>query len=61
VNYICPVQGAEDAMAEVDGSLVGNPLIFPSDEDLAETFALKSVESKIRERYDKEFNQVIGA
>jgi len=61
VNYICPVQGAEDAMAEVDGSLVGNPLIFPSDEDLAQTFALKSVESKIRERYDKEFNQVIGA
>ena len=61
VNYICPVQGAEEAMAEVDDSLVGNPLIFPSADDLAETFAFKSVDTKVREQYDKEFNQVIGA
>jgi len=61
VNYICPVQGAEEAMAEVDESLVGNALIFPSAEDLAETFAFKSVDTKVREQYDKEFNQVIGA
>jgi spermidine/putrescine transport system substrate-binding protein len=61
VNYICPVEGAEEAMAQVDKSLVGNPLIFPTSEDLAETFAFKTVESKVREQYDKEFNQVIGA
>ena len=61
VNYICPVQGAEEAMAQVDDSLVGNPLIFPTEEDLAETFAFMSVDTKTRERYDKEFNQVIGA
>jgi len=61
VNYICPVQGAEEAMATIDESLVGNPLIFPSADDLAETFSFKSVDSKTREQYDKEFNQVIGA
>ncbi|MEO5851395.1 MAG: spermidine/putrescine ABC transporter substrate-binding protein [Nocardioides sp.] len=61
VNYICPVQGAEEAMATIDESLVGNPLIFPSADDLAETFSFKSVDSKTREQYDKEFNRVIGA
>jgi spermidine/putrescine transport system substrate-binding protein len=61
VNYICPVKGTQEAMAKIDESLVGNPLIFPSEEDLAGTFAFKSVDSKTREQYDKEFNQVIGA
>ena len=61
VNYICPVEGAEEAMEKVDPSLVGNPLIFPTEEDLAETFAFMSVDTKTREEYDKAFNQVIGA
>jgi spermidine/putrescine transport system substrate-binding protein len=61
VNYICPVQGAEQAMEKVDPSLVGNPLIFPTEEDLAGTFAFMPVDTKTREGYDKAFNQVIGA
>jgi spermidine/putrescine transport system substrate-binding protein len=61
VNYICPVQGAEEAMESIDPSLVGNPLIFPTQEDLAATFAFKSVDTKTREEYDQAFNQVIGA
>ncbi len=61
VNYICPVKGAEEAMEQVDPSLVGNPLIFPTDDDLANTFAFMSVDTKTREEYDKAFNQVIGA
>jgi spermidine/putrescine transport system substrate-binding protein len=61
VNYICPVAGAEEAMASVDESLVGNPLIFPSEADLANTFAFMNVDTKKREELDKEFAQVIGA
>ena len=61
VNYICPVQGAEEAMAEVDDSLVGNPLIFPTDDVLSKTFAFMSTDTKTREQFDKDFNQVIGA
>ncbi len=61
VNYICPVQGAEDAMADLDESLVGNPLIFPTSTDLETTFAFKNLDTKVREGYEKEFNQVIGA
>jgi spermidine/putrescine transport system substrate-binding protein len=34
VNYICPVEGAREAMEQVDPSLVDNPLIFPTPEDL---------------------------
>lgn len=61
VNYICPVKGAEEAMAGIDESLVGNPLIFPTDEYLANTFGFMATDTKTRERFDKEFNQVIGA
>ena len=61
VNYICPVQGAEEAMAKVDDSLVGNPLIFPTEEVYAKTFSFMSTDSKTREAFDKDFNQIIGA
>ncbi len=61
VNYICPVKGAEEAMAEIDDSLVGNPLIFPTSEDLATTFSFANVDTKTREEYDKAFNAIIGA
>ena len=61
VNYICPVKGAEEAMAALDDSLVGNSLIFPSPDDLAGTFAFMATDTKTREKFDKDFNQVIGA
>ncbi len=61
VNYICPVKGAEEAMASVDESLVGNPLIFPTSEILDQTFAFMATDTKTREAFDKDFNQIIGA
>lgn len=61
VNYICPVKGAQEAMAEIDEELVDNPLIFPTSDDLAGTFSFMSLDAKTREQYEKEFNQVIGA
>jgi len=61
VNYICPVKGTQEAMQKVDPSLVDNELIFPSAELLATTFAFMSTDSKTREQYEKDFNQVIGA
>ena len=36
VNYICPVDGAREAMEKVDPSLVDAPLIFPDDEMLSQ-------------------------
>jgi len=61
VWYITPVAGAEEAMKSIDESLVGNPLIFPTTDYLANTFAFKNVDIKTREEYDKAFNQIIGA
>ncbi len=34
VNYICPVEGAQEEMEKIDQSLVDNPLIFPTTEFL---------------------------
>jgi spermidine/putrescine transport system substrate-binding protein len=61
VNYICPVKGAQEAMKTVDPSLVDSPLIFPDAKMFARTFAMTTPDEKTRERYNKEFNQVIGA
>ena len=40
VNYICPVEGAQQAMEAIDPELVEDPLIFPDEATLAKTFAL---------------------
>jgi spermidine/putrescine transport system substrate-binding protein len=61
VNYICPVDGAQQAMEKVDPSLVDNPLIFPTPEFLAKAFAFMSLDEKKRETYETEFSKVIGA
>jgi spermidine/putrescine transport system substrate-binding protein len=61
VWYITPVAGAEEAMEKIDPSLVGEPLVFPTEDDLANTFAFANVDIKTREGYDAAFNQVIGA
>ena len=61
VNYICPVKGAQEAMKSIDPSLVDSPLIFPDSEMFARTFAMTTPDEKTRERYNKEFSQVIGA
>jgi spermidine/putrescine transport system substrate-binding protein len=61
VWYITPVAGAEDAMEKIDPTLVGNPLIFPTEDYLANTFGFMNVDIKTREEYDQAFNQIIGA
>jgi spermidine/putrescine transport system substrate-binding protein len=61
VNYICPVDGAREAMEKVDSSLVDNPLIFPDADFLSNAFAFMELEEKTREQYEKDFTQVIGS
>lgn len=61
VNYICPVEGAQEAMEQVDPSLVDNPLIFPTETFLANTFAFMELDEKTRQEYDKDFARAIGA
>lgn len=61
VNYICPVEGAQQAMEKIDPSLVDNPLIFPTEDFLSGAFAFMELDEKTRQQYDKDFARAIGA
>ena len=61
VNYICPVEGAQEAMEQVDPSLVDNPLIFPDEDFLANAYGFMELDESTRQQYDKDFARVIGA
>jgi len=61
VNYICPVEGAREAMETVAPKLVDNPLIFPDQEMLAQTYGFMALDDATAQRYESEFQQVSGA
>ncbi len=61
VNYICPVQGAQEVMQKIDPSLVDNALIFPTDELLANTYALMALDAETEQDYQRQFAAVSGA
>ncbi len=58
VNYICPVQGAQEAMEQVDPSLVDNPLIFPDAELLTRTWDFKALDDREQAMYEREWADV---
>jgi spermidine/putrescine transport system substrate-binding protein len=61
VNYITPVEGAKEAMADIDPELVDYELIFPSEELLGNTFEFKVLDEEEERRYQDAFQAVIGA
>ena len=60
VNYICPVQGAKEAMAEVDPSLVDDPLIFPDEATLSRARVFRTLEPAEEQKFNEDFQKVIG-
>ena len=61
VNYICPVEGAKQAMEKIDKTLVDNDLIFPSADFLAKTFLFQELDEKTSRLYATDFTKAIGA
>ena len=61
VNYICPVKGAQEAMEKIDPSLVDNPLIFPDDELMANTYDMKALDSETEQKYQRQFAAAMEA
>lgn len=61
VNYITPVEGAKDAMGDIDEELVDNELIFPPEELLGNTFDFKPLSEDEDREYQSAFQAVIGA
>jgi spermidine/putrescine transport system substrate-binding protein len=60
VNYICPVDGAKAEMEKIDPSLVDSPLIFPTEEDLANVKVFRSLTPQEETTYSESFQKVIG-
>jgi len=60
VNFICPVDGAQDEIRAIDESLAENPLIFPDSETLANTWIFDA-EAADNTEYKEQFQAVIGA
>jgi spermidine/putrescine transport system substrate-binding protein len=60
VNYICPVDGAQDAMRTVAKGLVDNPLIFPDQKLLGSTHSLMALNENQIKNYENDFAKVTG-
>ena len=58
--YICPVEGANEEMVELDPEAAESPLIFPPEETLAKTFIFDA-EAADDPDYKEQFQAVIGA
>ena len=61
VNYICPVDGAKQAMEKIDPSIVDNELIFPTESTLTNAKGFMALDQKTEQNYQKQFAAVIGA
>jgi spermidine/putrescine transport system substrate-binding protein len=61
VNYICPVDGAQEAMTKIDPDLAENPLIFPTEDLLANAYDFMGLDTKTEQKYQQMFADVIGA
>ena len=60
VNYICPVEGAREAMEAIDPELVENPLIFPTDEYLANAHVIRTLSPDEETDFNDRFQTAIG-
>lgn len=60
INYLCPVTGAKEAMADIDPALADNPFIFPSEEKLNASFVFMELTPEQNEAYQRDFQAAIG-
>ena len=60
VNFITPVDGAQEVLAKTDPELADNDLIFPSEEFLAQGHIFRALDEEEETRYQDAFNAVRG-
>ena len=60
VQYVSPVKGAKEAMAEIDPALVESQWIFPSDATLANSYVFMTLTAEQDVAYQREFQKAIG-
>ena len=59
VNYICPVQGAQEEMKKIDPELAKGPWIFPTDELLDNSYIFVSLSAEEETQYNDAFGRVV--
>jgi spermidine/putrescine transport system substrate-binding protein len=60
VQYVCPVEGAQDAMKSIDPTLVDNPWNCPNADTLAKAFIFMQLTPEQQLQYEKDFQTAIG-
>jgi spermidine/putrescine transport system substrate-binding protein len=60
VNYICPVEGAQQAMEEIDPDLAASPWIFPTAADAAKSKTFRTLTPDEDTSFSEAFQKVIG-
>ncbi|GAA3812049.1 polyamine ABC transporter substrate-binding protein [Cellulomonas soli] len=60
VNYITPVQGAQEAMVAIDPELAQDPMIFPDEATLRQAHVFRTLAPDEDARFTAEFAAVIG-
>ena len=59
VNYVCPVQGAKEAMMEIDPALAESEWIFPSEATLNNAYVFRPLTPEEQTEYADAFGRVI--
>ena len=60
VQYISPVQGAQEAMKTIDPALADNQWIFPNEETLSKAYVFMTLTAEQDEAYQRAFQKAIG-
>jgi spermidine/putrescine transport system substrate-binding protein len=60
VNYICPVQGAQEEMRKIDKELAESPFIFPTEADFAKVQIFTKLNPAEETRYTGAFQKALG-
>ncbi|MGI9197708.1 MAG: ABC transporter substrate-binding protein [Candidatus Nanopelagicales bacterium] len=60
VQYVSPVKGAKEAMADIDPALVDSQWIFPSDATLSNSYVFMTLTADQDVSYQRQFQKAIG-
>jgi spermidine/putrescine transport system substrate-binding protein len=58
VNYICPVDGAQEEMMKIDKNLAKNPLIFPTQDDYALLSIFRGLSDAEETQFSSDFQDI---
>ncbi|CAL9575359.1 polyamine ABC transporter substrate-binding protein [Streptomyces sp. enrichment culture] len=61
INYVCPVDGVKEELAEIDEDAANNPLILPDKAMAKKSRAFRSLSSEEETEFEQKFAKLTGA